>query len=237
MAATSIGAELEIRLVLTLTSVAELAARTTPHDPHCDSIAALDLMRDAAHRTNNAFMSPASDLPFWLQQICAYLDSRGRGGNVQWVRYAMYRDQNGAPGQLVVATQGQYLEASQQAPNWVCQPIEGRWLQEPGSYWLMIHTGDLAGVVRYYYDGAANWFGNADDYDDGSADPFGAGGAGEGTISIRADYAPLRSAGATIIGTRVSSPMSANMKRGSSFTLTERAAVWQLNACHGSSTT
>ena len=78
-----------------------------------------------------------------LEQICAYLDFKGGGSNVQGVHYAMYRDQNGVPGQLVVETQGQYFEASQQAPSWVCQPIQGRWLQEPGSYWLMIHTGDV----------------------------------------------------------------------------------------------
>jgi hypothetical protein len=165
-----------------------------------------------------------------LQQICAFIDTNGGGGNAQWIRYAMYRDQNGVPGQLVAETDGQPLQASQQAPNWLCQPIRGSWLQEPGTYWLVIHSGNLGGVIRYYYDGAANWYGNADEWSDGAADTFGPGGAGEGTISIRADYSPLRSAGATAIGTRVSSPMSANMKRGSSFTLTEKASVWRLNA-------
>src|SRR5689334_23493715 len=44
-----------------------------------------------------------------LQQICAYLDSNGGGANIQWVRYAMYRDQNGVPGAFVTGTNGQYL--------------------------------------------------------------------------------------------------------------------------------
>ena len=181
----------------------------------------------ADYKRGSKFVLPETGT---LQQICAYVDTNGGVGNGQWIRYAMYRDQNGLPGQFVFETDGQFLQASQQAPNWLCLPIRGSWLQESGSYWLVIHTGNLGGVIRYYYDGAANWYGNADEWGDFPGETFGSGGAGEGTISIRADYSPLRSAGATAIGTRVSSPMSANMKRGSSFTLTEKASVWRLSA-------
>jgi len=181
----------------------------------------------ADYKRGSEFVLPETGM---LQQICAYLDTNGGAGNGQWIRYAMYQDQNGVPGQLVTETDGRFLEQSLPTPNWFCLPIRGRWLQEPGSYWLVIHSGNLWGIVRYYYDGAANWYGNADEWAGGAADTFGSGGAGDGTISIRADYSPLRSAGATAIGTRISSPMAANMKRGSSFTLTEKASVWQLNA-------
>ena len=182
----------------------------------------------ADFKRGSKFVMPEAGV---LQQICAYVDTGGTPGYGQSLRYALYRDQNGVPGQLIVATTGQPLQPfSPPGPRWVCQSIYGKWLQEAGTYWLVIHTGELGGVVRYYYDGAANWYGNADEWDDGASDPFGAGGTGEGTISIRADYVPVRSAGATTVGTTISSPMSANMKRGSSFTLTEKAAVWKLNA-------
>jgi hypothetical protein len=167
--------------------------------------------------------------PAGLQQICAYLDTKGGTSGRQGVHFAVYRDQNGVPGQKVTQTGPQYFEASQDAPNWYCLG-SARVVLDPGSYWLVIHSGDLGGVVRYYYDGAPNWYGNADPWADGADDSFGAGGVGEGTLSIRADYLPVRSAGATSVGTRVSSPMSAQMKRGSSFVLTEKAEVWRLNA-------
>jgi hypothetical protein len=165
-----------------------------------------------------------------LQQICAYLDTNGGANGGQWVRYAVYQDENGVPGQLLIWTENRYFEAFQHPADWYCLPTNARWLLEPGAYWLVIQSGDLGGVVRYYYDGAANWYGNADPWIDGPSSPFGPGGAGEGTISIRADYLPLRAAGATTVGTRVSSPMSAQMKRGSSFVLTEAAELWKLNA-------
>jgi hypothetical protein len=181
----------------------------------------------ADFKRGSKFVMPEAGV---LQQICAYVDTGGAPGYGQLLSYAVYRDQNGVPGQLLVATNGRVLQPSAQPrPDWVCQSIYGKWLQEAGTYWLMIHTSD-GGVIRYYYDGAANWYGNADEWDDGASYTFGAGATGEGTISIRADYAPVRSAGATAVGTTVSSPMSANMKRGSSFTLTEKAAVWKLNA-------
>ena len=37
-------------------------------------------------------------------------------------------------------------------------------------------------------DGAANWYGNADAFADGAANPFGTGTAGTGTLSVNASY-------------------------------------------------
>jgi hypothetical protein len=92
----------------------------------------------------------------------------------------------------------------------------------------MIHTGGDAGVLRYYYDGPANWYGAADKFDDGSSQGFGSGGAGEGTISIQALYVPQtewKIAGSAQIGPTPSGGMRADFKRASSLVLPRRATV------------
>jgi hypothetical protein len=97
----------------------------------------------------------------------------------------------------------------------------------------MIHSGGDPGIVRYYYDGPANWYGNADVYGDGSSDTFGPGGAGDGTISMYVQYVPdsqLHFAGRRTVGSKVSSPMSSSFKRGSSFQLNEPAQLGSLVA-------
>jgi hypothetical protein len=168
-----------------------------------------------------------------IRDICAYLDTNGGGTGVQWVRFALYRDQNGVPAQQILETDEVFgLESAVQPPLWWCRATSKAPL-EPGSYWMMIHTGGDPGVIRYFHDGPANWYGNADEFADGASDTFGTGAAGEGTLSIYVDYLPesqARYAGPRNVGTRVSSPMSAQMKRGSSFVLTEPAHVWSLNA-------
>jgi hypothetical protein len=164
-----------------------------------------------------------------ITSLCAYLDTNGGGSGVQAFRLALYRDQNGVPGERVVTTSDSRLEALQQPANWYCLPVL-KLLLDPGSYWIVIHTGDASGVIRYYYDGPANWYGNADEYSDDTSYTFGAGGTGNGTLSVRVDYAPARSAGRTTIGTKVSSPTAAQMMRGSSFVLTEGAQLWKMRA-------
>lgn len=168
-----------------------------------------------------------------LRQICAYLDTQGGGTFAQEVRYALYRDRNGAPAEQVAETPSRFSLSAGTAPTmWYCLETAAVPI-EPGAYWVMIHTGNNTGIVRYYYDGAPNWFGNTDTFSDGASDTFGVGGTGEGTMSIRVDYSPLseaRLAGRTTVGTRVSSAMSAQYKRGSSFVLTENAEVISLNA-------
>lgn len=168
--------------------------------------------------------------PGSVTNFCAYLDTSGGGTGTQPMRLVLYRDQNGVPGEQVAATPNNVFTAFQQPANWYCFAPNFGGLLEPGNYWIMIHTGGSSGIIRYYYDGPANWYGNADEFDDGASNPFGAGGTGQGTLSLRVDYVPGRAAGRTTIGTRVSSPMSAQMMRGSSFTLTEGAKLWKMSA-------
>jgi hypothetical protein len=167
-------------------------------------------------------------------RICAFIDGRGGGSGSQTLRFALYRDQNGLPAQQVLESEYSGFEAARNA-EWACRET-ARALIEPGTYWLMIHTAGDPGVIRYYYDyaeGRTNWYGNADTFADGASDAFGVGSVGEGTISIRAEYLPesqVHIGGTRTVGTRVSSPMSAQMKRGSSFVLTEQAGVMALSA-------
>jgi hypothetical protein len=163
-------------------------------------------------------------------QICAYLDGKGGGTGIQRVRFALYRDRNAVPGDIVTETGELNFDPTLQA-GWFCASLSPIQL-EPGAYWMIIHTGGDPGIARYYYDGAANWYGNADEYADGSADTFGVGSTGAGTLSIRVTYfteAEMRIAGTATIGSRVSAPMSAQFKRGSSFELTEEAALVSMN--------
>jgi hypothetical protein len=159
-----------------------------------------------------------------MNDVCAYLDGNGGGTGYQQLRYALYRDNGGVPGNRVVETDGTTVSAGDGA-RWSCAGA-GLVPLDPGTYWIVIHTGGNPGVTRYYYDGPANWYGNFDEYADGSADAFGTGSAGEGTMSIRVDYltqAEIHVAGNTNVGSVVSGPMSAGFKRGSSFELTEKA--------------
>jgi hypothetical protein len=166
-----------------------------------------------------------------LQSLCAYLDSNGGGTGVQWLRYALYRDRNGAPAEQITETGLVGFEAGHQPANWYCHPAAQAPL-EAGVYWIVIHSGGDPGIVRYYHDGPANWYGNMDTFADGGADTFGAGSAGQGTLSLRVDYlteSEIRFAGQRTVGTRVSAPMSADFKRGSSFEITEPADVQAFN--------
>ena len=169
-----------------------------------------------------------------MVRICAFIDGKGGGSGSQNLRFALYRDRNGTPAEQVLESDDAGFEALRDA-EWACRETARAPLGS-GTYWLMIHTAGDPGVIRYYYDyleGPTNWYGNADVFADGASDNFGAGGVGEGTISIRAEYlteSEVRFAGAQTAGTRVSAPMSANMKRGSSFVLTEGAVLAGLNA-------
>lgn len=152
------------------------------------------------------------------KSICIYVDLKGGGTGSQAVRLALYRDRNGVPGELVLETQsGDFPASPTRAADWYCYPSAAVPL-EPGAYWAMIHSGSNPGIVRYYYDGAANWYGNVDLYSDGSADQAGSGSPGEGTISINVEYIPdsqVRFAGRRTVASQASSPMSSSYKRGS----------------------
>lgn len=113
-----------------------------------------------------------------------YLDGLGGNTGTQGLVYALYRDVNGAPGDLVISSATQTISAGR-APGWytIGFPRFPHITIAPGRYWIMVHTGENTGIARYYADGAGNWFGNADVFGDGPSNPFGLGGTGNGRIS------------------------------------------------------
>jgi hypothetical protein len=166
-----------------------------------------------------------------FQQICAYLDSKGSTNGTQALILSLYRDRNGVPAEQVVETASLDFPAGRVPADWYCfyaaeVPLDA------GVYWAVIHSGGDPGIVRYFYDGPSNWYGNADSYADGSAPQFGNGGTGEGTMSIYINYFPesqLHSAGRQTVGSQVSSPMSSSFKRGSSFVVSEAGSLHSLS--------
>jgi hypothetical protein len=164
--------------------------------------------------------------PGTFLQLCAYLDGKGGVSGSQPVRLALYQDANGAPGTKVLETP-EWTILSGDAARWFCQP-KALTPIPAGRYWIAIHSSDPGGVIRDFYDGSANWYGNADAFADGSANSFGSGSAGNGTLSVYARYYPdsqVRNAGRTTIGTTPSSGMTLNFKRGSSFVMPERGKL------------
>jgi hypothetical protein len=157
-----------------------------------------------------------------IESVCAYLDGNGGVSGNQQVRFAVYRDTNGVPGQKVGQSNA-YAIASGTVAAWTCLST-GYVPLSAGSYWLVIHSGTVGGVVRDYYDGDPNWFGNADVFSDGASASFGSGNAGNGTLSIYAFVTPatdLAHAGRWDIAATPSKGLSANYKRGSKITLTQ----------------
>jgi hypothetical protein len=173
-----------------------------------------------------------------LKQLCVYLDGNGvRTGEAQDqdFRLVLYRDAGGAPDTRVAESlQDTGVAEGTWSPVWVCQET-ARIPLSPGDYWIVIHSGSATGgstIIRYYFDGAANWYGNADAWVDGASFSFGTGAAGNGTISAYAVFAPpaeLGSAGRTSIGAKQSAGLRTHFKRGSGFTLSEPARVTSLS--------
>jgi len=166
-----------------------------------------------------------------VQQLCAYLDGNGGASGEQRIRYALYRDTSGKPSARVVVGD-EILIRSGYPGGWFCTGIPDTELTT-GQYWIVLHTGGVAGVIRDYADGPADWYGNADAYADNASDPFGPGSAGNGTLSAFASYVSpqqVTKAGRTTIGTKTSGGMSADFKRASSFTITARGRLSSMSA-------
>lgn len=122
-----------------------------------------------------------------LLRFSAYLDGAGGSAGSQTVRMVLYRDSGGVPGTLV-AQSGTTTITAGSTGRWVSFAASATAL-DPGAYWIVIHTGDTAGVSRNRGgDGPANWYGNADPFSDGPANPFGTGTTGTGTLSINVSY-------------------------------------------------
>jgi hypothetical protein len=152
-----------------------------------------------------------------LAGLSAYLDSAGGASGTQKVTLVLYRDQGGVPGAEVVASSDVTISAGQ-VHGWVFFQSPSAAL-DPGSYWIAIHSGATGGVVRDYGDGAANWYGNADNYSDGPANPFGSGTSGTATLSVHALYQPGYSiaqiSGGAPYNSSASNGLTANYIRGS----------------------
>jgi hypothetical protein len=122
-------------------------------------------------------------VPGEVWSFTAYLDGLGGNTGTQDITLALYGDANGVPGPLIQASTPTTIAAGTK-PGWrsFSFPISHITLA-PGRYWLMLHTGQNTGIVRYYADGTGNWYGNNDLYSDGPSNPFGSGGTGDGRIS------------------------------------------------------
>jgi hypothetical protein len=166
-----------------------------------------------------------------LQDFCAYLDGYGGVSGSQTVRYVLYKDANGVPGQKI-AEAGPIVITNNTTPSWQCAwggvaPVN------VGDYWLVIHTGSQAGIVRDYADGTGNWYGNADTFSDGASDPFGSGNAGNGTLSISATFTPATEvdfAGRLDVAKIPSRGLAADTKRGSQVTFTQSGWIDSMSA-------
>jgi hypothetical protein len=164
-------------------------------------------------------------------ELCAYLDGNGGVSGYQRFRLALYGDNNGTPIAKLIETPEQTI-LSGTAARWYCMSVPLTPVAA-GSYWVAIHSGEMAGVIRDFGDGSPNWYGNADAFDDGASTTFGTGSSGTGTMSVYARYFPdsqLRNAGRTTIGTTPSNGMTADYKRGSSFMLSERGRLYAITA-------
>jgi hypothetical protein len=168
--------------------------------------------------------------PGRLSAFSIYLDGNGGyfspTGEPAWqnARVALYRDSNGVPGTKVAESGIQCCQTDSRARWYTTQPPADRVSLEPGKYWFIVHTGNWGGIMRYFADGAPGmWYGNADQFSDGTSPTFGAGSVGNGTLSAFISYERgsfvTRTLGRTSIGTRPSSGLTANYIRGSRFTM------------------
>lgn len=121
-----------------------------------------------------------------LLSFSAYLDGNGGATGTQSVRMVLYRDNAAVPGARV-AQSNTITITSGAAGRWVDFSAPATTLN-PGQYWIVIHTGGTERVARNRGDGAPNWYGNADTFSDGPADPFGTGSTGNVTLSVNVSY-------------------------------------------------
>jgi hypothetical protein len=155
-----------------------------------------------------------------ITSVSAYLDGLGGGSGVQELHYLIYKDQSGLPGQLVNGSDALLGVTPGMSPRWLTGHVFNQIELAPGKYWLILHT-NAPSIARYYYDGAPNWYGNPDIYNDGPSNPFGAGGSGDGTMSAFVSYlrGPFvtQTFGRTDIASQALQPLAANFYRGSRF--------------------
>lgn len=129
-----------------------------------------------------------------VTKISAYLDGNGTGNGSQLVRAVIYADSSGAPGARK-AVSAEVSIAKGRAAGWVDFTISPAVVLPPGDYWLVLHSGATANIIRRFGDtlsGAER--NNTDTYSDGAADPFGTPTTGNWSWSTYATYTPVSNA-------------------------------------------
>jgi hypothetical protein len=168
--------------------------------------------------------------PGSIELPCAYLDGMGGVSGSQTVRFAVYKDANGVPGQKVGESEPETV-TSHDAASWVCGTFDITKVAA-GDYWFVLHSGAQGGIIRDYADGTGNWYGNADTFSDGASDPFGAGNTGNGTLSIFVYFTPaseLDFGGRMDRAKTPSGGLTADAKRGSQVTISQAGRLDQLS--------
>ena len=175
-----------------------------------------------------------------LDALCFYGD--GSGGSTarsQQLRVVMYADANGIPGAKIAESSTiEWLNSSVAgpAPHSTCVIGPSHVPLEQGkNYWLVLHSSNPTGVIRYYSKpDTFNWYGNPDEYVSGAADPFGdGGGTGNGTVSVYAEYtsdAAQPAVGRTTVGSTPSGGLRSDFKRGSPIDNTVMGEPWSFTA-------
>ena len=124
-----------------------------------------------------------------LVNFSAYMDGLGAATGGQAVRVALYSDNGGVPGTLLLQSNTVGIPAGKTA-GWVTFPTNTHLKLAPGNYWLLVHSGLTGGVARVYTSPVANWWGNADLYSDNASPTAGTGTVGTVTLSVNAGYTP-----------------------------------------------
>jgi hypothetical protein len=175
----------------------------------------------AANSKRGSKFTPSE--PGTVNGLCALVDGHGGATGHQRYRLALYSDNAGVPDKKLAET-GLGAVGSGMDPQWICQGV-GYVPVSTVPYWIVIHSGSPANVARVNFQEPANWYGaSTDAFDDGASDTFGGGSPGNRTLTVYARYraaSELHHSGRFSVGSTPSSGLSANFKRGSSFTLTE----------------
>jgi hypothetical protein len=104
-----------------------------------------------------------------MTAMYAYLDGNGGGSGSQQARIVVYSDDQykGDAVYKLYESEPVTIPAGM-SPRWVRFPLKtpAPFASNPG-YWIMLQSGDGAGVIRDYGDGAANWHGTPDPFSDG----------------------------------------------------------------------
>jgi hypothetical protein len=156
----------------------------------------------------------------------------------QFIHLSLYTDVNGVPG-VKLADSG-YEQIQTQSPAGIHTFYTDSVPLPAGTYWVVLHTAatdgtSTAGIIRDYGTALSgnNWYANADTYSDGTSSPFGPGTTGNTQLAVGGTSQPAtlsKFAGRATVAATPSGGLTANAKRGSRFTMTEKGRVTSLTA-------